>query len=363
MGPTCRGSRPRCVVAIVPAALFVVTALVGFTATHFNAIAVNLSAQQNASGWHPLPDKNLGLESSEYQLACSQYPFTVGAQNYTVIVGYHVGMMNNWRNIVHDQLFTMDRCGLGNVLSVMYVTFSNNNSNNTGRDLRQILGHYAFGHKARIRANIGLQPVEGLALNTIHSHCTSQGDERVTSSGQSEIVVFYMNTLGSSRWTQGWENLPERTRGYRQKLAWRKYLEHFTIERPQLCIDILLQGGSYTCGVHWIRHMFLYAGNIWASKCSYLKTLESIEMKKDLPQNKRWRFVAENWLSGGASNETVKSEFRQQIKTDPVLRSKFVSLHNPSLPRGVRTLYGYYLSPAVYSNQSITPHDAWGGLI
>ena len=86
-------------------------------------------------------------------------------------------------------------------------------------------------------------------------------------------------------------------------------------------------------------------------------------MKKDLPQNKRWRFVAENWLSGGASNETVKSEFRQQIKTDPVLRSKFVSLHNPSLPRGVRTLYGYYLSPAVYSNQSITPHDAWGGLI
>ena len=67
---------------------------------------------------------------------------------------------------------------------------------------------------------------------------------------------------------------------YAYSLYWRKYLEHYTIERPHLCLDKLLfsddEGWLTSCGPNWIEHQWgnHYSGNFWAATCEHINHLE-----------------------------------------------------------------------------------------
>jgi hypothetical protein len=277
------------------------------------------------------------LHSQEwpYRLTCPHVPSLDGAKKYSVIVGYHVGMMNNWRLIVKDQLHTLHNCGLGEALTHFYITYSNNNTHNTLEELQSMVGRYPFTQQATFQFSPG-QPVEGTAINAIHSHCRAKEQTLP----EKEIVVFYFHTKGSSRYADNWQN---KSRSYKQVLHWRKYMEYFTIERPQICIDHIINEKKYGCGVYWVNRAKFYGGNFWAAPCSYLTTLPPLDIFT--PDRKEKRFMAEGWIS-----EELRFGNHSPAFSD---WDRFAKLHNPN-----KGLYKSVISPHEYADY----FHRWGSI-
>ena len=68
-----------------------------------------------------------------YRLTCPNHEDTAdilkaapGNATRSVIIGYHIGMLNNWREVVKDQLNTLYQCGLGLVADHMFISYSHN---------------------------------------------------------------------------------------------------------------------------------------------------------------------------------------------------------------------------------------------
>lgn len=52
-------------------------------------------------------------------------PKTGKRPNFTVALAYHVGMVNNWKHIVKDQIITLKRCGLLGIVDSFLFSYSN----------------------------------------------------------------------------------------------------------------------------------------------------------------------------------------------------------------------------------------------
>lgn len=148
--------------------------------------------------------------------------------NYSVVVGCHVGMMNNWRNIVLDQLRTIHKCGMGELASHLFVTYSNNDTLNTLAELQGMFQRCPFASKTSFSYSCG-QPIEGTAINALHSHCKKK--EVQYQKTKYDTVAFYFHTKGSSRWKKDWKQNVGTGFSYSNVLAWRKHMEYFLIER------------------------------------------------------------------------------------------------------------------------------------
>mmetsp|Transcript_3573 Transcript_3573/g.6205 ORF Transcript_3573/g.6205 Transcript_3573/m.6205 type:complete len:379 (-) Transcript_3573:491-1627(-) len=262
-----------------------------------------------------------------YPLTCPTKSFSTG--NYSVVVGYHVGMMNNWRNIVLDQLQTLYKCGVGELSSHLYVTYSNNDTKNTLEDLKAMFKRYPFAFKASFSPSMG-QPVEGGAINFLHSHC--QKREVHYQNTSHDTVAFYFHTKGSSRWEKDWRKALGSSFSYSNVLAWRKYMEYFLLERPQICINQIINEGMYGCGSWWLPQKRFYGGNFWAASCHYLQSLKPLEIY-DISESK-WRWMAEGWITEDLRNAGNLTEL-----------NKFYSSSQP-----LHGLYRYMTTPEDYSD-------------
>lgn len=72
---------------------------------------------------------------------------------------------------------------------------------------------------------------------------------------------------------------------------WRKYMEHFIIDKWEICLDFLNNYGAV--GVEFNRYNYhdYFAGNFWWAKSEYIRTLPEIK-NFDLSD----RFGAEMWI-------------------------------------------------------------------
>ncbi len=75
---------------------------------------------------------------------------------------------------------------------------------------------------------------------------------------------------------------------------WRNYMEYFTIENWQKCVDMLEKFDSVGVNFQYEPYKH-YSGNYWWSKSSYLKTLEK-------PKKTSNRFEHEAWIASGNIN-------------------------------------------------------------
>jgi hypothetical protein len=111
-----------------------------------------------------------------YPLTCPKQTFT--GTTYSLLVGYHGGMLKNWNSVFKDQLHILHRCGLGSVLSKLFITFFNdyrNESEHSSNEdyvptmLQAELQRYPnLASKATILRSHG-QPIEGTAIANIHA--------------------------------------------------------------------------------------------------------------------------------------------------------------------------------------------------
>ena len=102
-----------------------------------------------------------------------------------------------------------------------------------------------------------------------------------------EAAVLYMHTKGASH----------SGRSARKADSWRRYMEHFCIDRADACIAALAHCDA--CGVDlspWPASHF--SGNFWWATCRYLRTLPAIQDVSDVhyPHLISRRHTAELWI-------------------------------------------------------------------
>jgi hypothetical protein len=206
---------------------------------------------------------------------------------YEVFIYYHIGMVNNWRDIVLEQLEKLEVCGLGYIANGITITFSNpspdHSTVSSTRDIRALLYQYDFA--IRLSGNVSIldasttNPYEAMIMESMSSFCRENQETTNRSESRKKQILFYFHDKGCSRYTetdeaQGYE--------YMNVKYWRLYMEAFLLERPSLCIRAILNYDAHTCGVNLQTYPYLhYSGNFWATSCDYIVGLP--------PTRDKWR--------------------------------------------------------------------------
>jgi hypothetical protein len=230
-------------------------------------------------------------------------------------------MLNNWKQVVTDQLTTISKCGLGTIIAS---SFTVSYSNGSPTELRQVLNRYPFARKAQLIQALKVPWEEEAMLAT----------SRLCANAMQPTIVFYFHSKGTSKFHEDWRDKLNTSWSYSRSLYWRKLMEYFTLERPHLCLQKIVHEGANTCGILLHAHSWHYAGNFWVASCDYIHRIR--------PMNSTWcRQVhgeyncAEMWIGSGIG-ETLDE-------------TKFVDL----LPGVTTNLYDELILPEMYNNGTL----------
>ena len=251
-------------------------------------------------------------------------------QTYEIVLNYHVDMVNNWRQIVRDQLHTLDKCGLGSAASSSFlVTYSNGEES----DLKDFLREYSFSSQVTYESS-KRQSQQGFTTSLKLDAC------REISEKQKQGIVFNFYAMGSQEYHwDWWRHRSQHDEGpYSRALYWRKYNEYFTIENPERCIDAI-QNGALTCGVnlqaangHW-----RYTDDFFVSSCDTKN--RSIYM-----QTKRRRRLHQEFARQKALETIYRVIFLQTRQSMPnCTRQKRIGTASFRIQRNMMTLPGGFV--------------------
>jgi len=220
-------------------------------------------------------------------------------------LGYHVGMLNNWKTVVRDQLQTIDKCGFGDLLSESIISYH-------GDQFEELQGElfdaYPSYFNKRNTHFLKAQGSEVTIMDHIHDYCVEK------ESRKESVVVFYMHDKGVSRYKENWfdQMLSLDIFTYGHSLYWRKAMEYFLIERPELCLNKIIRQGYPACGSRLHKYPSMhYHGNFWAASCSYISTLDRIKLSglEDYSDPEMLRFhnyvAPEMWIGRGFKNDNM----------------------------------------------------------
>jgi hypothetical protein len=187
-------------------------------------------------------------------------------KNVTIAIMYHVGMVNNWKTVLKDQMSTLSYCGLGDIADTLMVTYSNGDHPDLHHQIkawnelpvvRKTFDKYGENYTAVSKG----APWEGTAIQMIYDYCINHLHPKTA-------IVYYFHNKGVSRYHPKWREQYSLATSYSRVLYWRKYLEYFLLERPQVCIHRLLNSHARTCAANW--HVTMknhYSGNMWSTTC------------------------------------------------------------------------------------------------
>jgi len=156
-------------------------------------------------------------------------------------------MVRNWREIVEDQLSTLENCGLGYMASSITLSYNNPQKNtpteSSIHQIQDVLKKYLFTSQVEVNfIEAASKTYERPIMEDIASFCQKSVDRINTT------IVFYFHNKGSSKYVDKTET--EEFDHYRNTQYWRKYMEYFLLERPTLCARAILNHGTMTCGVN-----------------------------------------------------------------------------------------------------------------
>jgi hypothetical protein len=227
-------------------------------------------------------------------------------ENVTIALAYHVGMVKNWRTVVLDQLQTLHQCGLGHAARHLILSYS---GGEMGQLTDLLKPTYHFPQLELVRAvRAERVPWEGPIMNEVQEYCTENP----------EAVVFYFHNKGVSRYGPDWRNVTDQPWTYSRVLYWRKFMEYFTIERPQLCLDMILNGNKSACGCNFERPPH-FSGNYWVASCQYLVKLPPLNLtasRLDYEAADLWFYEAgEMWIGRRYSESRFVSLWQRKLET------------------------------------------------
>lgn len=186
------------------------------------------------------------------------------------VVGFiHVCMINDWADILTEQIQIMQESGLYDYMRVANICCLGSEENKV--KLEELIKPHG---KLRLAGHsVDLNAFEFFTLEFMKDTCNrSQG-----------FYGFYIHTKGVS-----WP-------GHEGGKYWRDYMNHYVLRKWMLDVRFLNIGYD-TCGVKlinrgWPLH---YSGNFFWFKADYVQRLVPVSM-----MNRKDRFNAEMWICSG----------------------------------------------------------------
>lgn len=230
---------------------------------------------------------------------------------------YHIATMNNWEDIVWEQLHRVQQSGLGDACRRMTITVVGPQVDK----VHQIVKHFDFSNKMNIiHAGNALNAYEFPGIEMVQKIATKKP----------HCKILYMHTKGVTHYQKPSEQ-PVR--------CWRRYMEYFTIDKWKRCIRALETANI--CGVDYTRSIhghYFFAGNFWWSTAAYAATCEL---------RRNTRFDCEDFIGRGVG--PVAKSFHQSGENPQVInkysREKFPDYYffTPSSPyhKGIMNLYAF----------------------
>ena len=209
-----------------------------------------------------------------------------------ILVYYHIAQMGDWKEIVSEQTERLKESGLYDAASKICVgTVGSQKTIENLPPKFEIVAHNRILGYGEIPT---LEALRQHALKVARSAGESGecGSPAVPEGGKDNFTVLYMHTKGVSWQEQGYNR--------EAMTAWRKYLEHFCINKWRECSSLLNKHDAVSCEYvagwetkkgSWPCH---FRGNFWWSKSSYLRSLPPL-INVAIPTNEVRR-KAEYWL-------------------------------------------------------------------
>jgi hypothetical protein len=176
--------------------------------------------------------------------------FNVGLFADSIEIVYHIATLNNWRNIVQEQLETLESSGLWEACDGLTVTVVGEQIS----EVQELFRELDRPEKLKIVH----------VSNDLHQY-EFPGIEMVQQIAQqkSAAKILYMHTKGLLHYKQNTET---------NVRLWRKYMEYFNMEKWQECIKAL--DCADICGVDLSRSPSgsYFSGNFWWARANYITT-------------------------------------------------------------------------------------------
>lgn len=196
---------------------------------------------------------------------------------------YHVFCVNNWRDVFLEQLDSIKKSEIYNVISKFFLSVIYE----TEDDLNFIRNNMD-GLNFEIKFKTTKNEFEFPSLKIIKNLCDNE-----------DCYIFYIHTKGVSitknnmsfyHGSNDFEHISNCVKD------WREYMTYFIIHKHKECLDKLKEYDA--CGVNLVdnpsKH---FSGNFWWSKSDYIKKLPNIE---NINLNSRWS--AEFWIGMVSGN-------------------------------------------------------------
>ena len=197
------------------------------------------------------------------------------------VVGFmHVCLINNWQEIVNEQLQIIRQSGLMDYLRVINIC-----AVGPEQEYAKLL--------TLITPDSKLQMAEYTTDLKEYEYITLRKLKQITNEG-TQFYGFYIHTKGVS------------TPGNEGGKYWRDYMNHYNLREWREAIRHL-DIGYETCGVKYINKIYPahYSGNFFWFNSQYVASLPEVNQ-----MNLRDRFNAEMWIcSGKAIAATLCQEF------------------------------------------------------
>jgi hypothetical protein len=165
---------------------------------------------------------------------------------------YHIGIMNNWDEIVQEQLALLGSSGLGEACDRISVTMVGPKGG--VKTMQQMVSKLSFREKVVLHhagRDLGLYEFPGIEMV---QHIAQE---------KPNAKILYMHNKGVTHYRKPSEEATA---------AWRQYMDYFAIERWEDCLTALSTFDA--CGVEWDAghkppH---FQGNVWWANAGYIRT-------------------------------------------------------------------------------------------
>lgn len=222
-------------------------------------------------------------------------------------IAYHIYAYKDYKTMVLEQFRLLITSGLYNACSKLYIgiVIPTPFNPSIAKELKEWALHFwSYGGTDIKKVEIIVYPdnkEEARTLEWVKNYSISNPDS----------YIFYFHTKGITRLNEATED-------------WRRYMQYFTIEKWQKCVEKLDEGFD-TCGVLFERNTNLgneyphYSGGFWWANTNYIKTLNHSYLKL------KWRYYREFWIGSNP-------------------KGKHFELHNSKLNsrNSLRTYHGHY---------------------
>lgn len=221
---------------------------------------------------------------------------------------YHIATINNWEEVVREQVETLELSGLGDACDSLTVTVVGQGIGKVDK----LFYNLSFYSKVKIIfASHNLRQYEFPGIEMVQQIARNDPNAK----------ILYFHSKGVTHFNRSTEQAAR---------LWRRYMEYFVIEHWEDCVDALDEVDL--CGVDWTistSGLPFFAGNFWWARAQYITTCH-------LEKNNR--FNCEGFIGTGS---------RPNAKT----------LHQSGMNPKVLKLFPYENFPHFYPDPNLPYHQ------